>query len=597
VEDSKGAFGEPSGELSSIISRKESHMANPGFSFEHRGIGELISRGRLIVPINQRAYAWEEKNVLELLQDLSTAIKDDDRADYFLGTVVLVGSEEEPPQIADGQQRIATTSIIMARIRDMYQRMGRHKAAEGIEDKFVQQVDIDLESEVPRLEMNDDDNQYFRDWILSDLSTAKRSGEALGGARRPSNRRLLKASDIVRDFLINHLASFSEELRPDVLKQWVKFIEKKVTVVVVTVPDEVGAFRMFETLNDRGLRASQADILKNYLFSRTNANRLGEAHALWNGMVGTIASLPDDEDDNVVRYIRHYWITQDGITRVKDLASTIRTRVGNDTLAIRFLTEARNAANDYVALWSPAHPKWHSYSPDAVQYLRTLMQDLRAEQIVPLVFSVARHFTSGEAEKAFRLFVSWSVRFLIFGGGKGGRIEKPYCDLAQKVASKEITKARQLREFMKNIVPTDREFEDAFAFASVSKTYLARYYLRAIDKTLKDDPKPEYVANEDALQINLEHVMPASPGDCWRIEADVAEANYKLIGNMVLLSSDKNTLLGNEAFDVKRNAYGCSGYEVTKDVSAYEQWTLSEIRERQAKLAKVAVRTWSLSFD
>ena len=45
----------------------------------------------------------------------------------------------------------------------------------------------------------------------------------------------------------------------------------------------------------------------------------------------------------------------------------------------------------------------------------------------------------------------------------------------------------------------------------VSKGYLARYYLRAIDKTMADDPDPEFVANEDYDATNLEHIIPINP--------------------------------------------------------------------------------------
>jgi uncharacterized protein with ParB-like and HNH nuclease domain len=83
--------------------------------FSSSGIGELLRRGRLRVPPNQRAYAWDEKYVLALLQDFSGAIKDPDE-DYFLGTIVLTGAKGEVPEVSDGQQRLATTTIILARI-------------------------------------------------------------------------------------------------------------------------------------------------------------------------------------------------------------------------------------------------------------------------------------------------------------------------------------------------------------------------------------------------------------------------------------------------------------------------------------------------
>jgi uncharacterized protein with ParB-like and HNH nuclease domain len=90
--------------------------------FEHFGIGTVLNRNRLEVPINQREYSWTRKEVLELFQDFSNSIREG-KPSYFLGTIVLIVGEGDTPQIADGQQRLATTTILLAAIRDyLYQR-------------------------------------------------------------------------------------------------------------------------------------------------------------------------------------------------------------------------------------------------------------------------------------------------------------------------------------------------------------------------------------------------------------------------------------------------------------------------------------------
>ena len=113
------------------------------------------------------------------------------------------------------------------------------------------------------------------------------------------------------------------------------------------------------------------------------------------------------------------------------------------------------------------------------QNIETLAVHLQVEQIRPLAFAVARHFSIEEADKAFRLFVSWSVRFLFFGG-RGGMLDTQYSNRAQDVGTGKITKARELREAMSNYVPSDAQFEEAFSTARVSRAHLARYYLRAL---------------------------------------------------------------------------------------------------------------------
>ena len=83
---------------------------------------------------------------------------------------------------------------------------------------------------------------------------------------------------------------------------------------------------------------------------------------------------------------------------------------------------------------------------------------------------------------------------------------------SHEIGAGRITRARGLREAMAAYVPADAQFREAFATARVSRPHLARYYLRALEKSLKKDPQPEYVANEDVTGINLEHVPPLSPG-------------------------------------------------------------------------------------
>ncbi len=565
-------------------------------TFHEFGIGDLIRQGRLTVPPNQRSYAWRVSHVKDLLLDLHAALQEGDQEEYFLGTVVLVAADGGVPQIADGQQRIATTSIIMARIRDLLAELGDTDRAAEADKQYIQGVDMESGDKVPHLHMNHADNEFYRTIITKPLVSKNAMAAAKELATCASNVRLLQASECALTYLRETLVPLRPDSHAKHLVRWITFLQKRASIVAVTVPDEVGAYRIFETLNDRGLKASQVDILKNYLFSKTSASRVQEAHALWNEMSGTISCLPEDEDNNLVNYIRAYWITKNGLTRHKELAKTIKDKINNELKSMQFLTDARNASINYIAMWLPTHTKWQAYPTTTRQNLYTLFAHLKAEQIIPLLFAVVLHFDPPEADKALKLFVSWSVRFLIAGGTRGGRLEKPYGDLAQSIGEGTLTKARELREAMKTVVPTDKEFEDAFSVARVSKTYLARYYLRAIDQTMKGDPTPEYVANEDEKEINLEHVMPLSPEEHWEVDEEEAETAQKLIGNMILLSAKKNVQLGHSEFKTKAKAFKLSSYSVTKQVADYNTWGIEQIRSRQAKLAALAVKTWTLDL-
>ena len=85
-------------------------------TFDHKGIGAILAHNRLTVPVNQREYAWEDEHVTDLFQDFANAIAK--RVSYFLGTIVLTGGKDNLPEVSDGQQRLATATILLAAIRD-----------------------------------------------------------------------------------------------------------------------------------------------------------------------------------------------------------------------------------------------------------------------------------------------------------------------------------------------------------------------------------------------------------------------------------------------------------------------------------------------
>jgi hypothetical protein len=557
------------------------------------GIGTLLKKV-LAVPPNQRSYSWRKEMVLDFLRDIHQAISDDD-PNYFIGTIVLVETPSGVPEIADGQQRLATAAILLARIRDLMRSLGKETGANALDQEFIRKYDDETESFIQRLKLNDADNTFFASSILA--SPSDPDYEPLPAERR-SNKRLLQASEAIAAYLQNMIQLDQPTTRAQTLVRWRKFIENSAFVILVEAEDEVGAYRIFETMNDRGLRASQADILKNYLFSKAGS-RLKEAQAMWGEMSAAIESLVVDEEDQeggaLLTYLRHFWITTHGPTKSSELAAQIKSEIGGQSKAIQFLSNATGAVQDYIALGSSKHPKWARYSASVRRNVDTIAEHLQVRQIKPLLFAVAMRFTPAEAEKAFRLFVSWSVRFLIYGG-RGGMLDEQYARRAKEVGTKQITKASELRQEMKKYVPTDAEFEDAFANARVSRQRLARYYLRAIEKTKVGDDQPEYIANEDIQDISLEHILPLKPGGDWDVEDELAEASQKMLGNMVLLKANQNRDLGNRPFKEKKTTYAESGYLSTKEVSAYRDWSLDEIKDRQSKMAKLAVKTWGLTF-
>ena len=102
--------------------------------------------------------------------------------------------------------------------------------------------------------------------------------------------------------------------------------------------------------------------------------------------------------------------------------------------------------------------------------------------------------------------------------------------------------------------------------------------------------------NPDEAALNLEHVLAqnAEPSDWTGITTadDVATWAYR-VGNMVLLTKTENDDIGNGAFETKKSVLKASQLALTSEVGRKGDWGPKQIDERQRKLAKLAVKTWS----
>lgn len=87
------------------------------FEFDDIGIAKIFADFTLSIPPHQRDYAWTEDEVTQLYADLEAAYRN--TSEYFLGTIVAIEDKATGAlSVVDGQQRLTTTYLLLAAIRD-----------------------------------------------------------------------------------------------------------------------------------------------------------------------------------------------------------------------------------------------------------------------------------------------------------------------------------------------------------------------------------------------------------------------------------------------------------------------------------------------
>jgi hypothetical protein len=409
-------------------------------------------------------------------------------------------------------------------------------------------------------------------------------------AARSSHERLVLARDDAGKHVRRIVAALDEKEHGDLLNRWVSFIEHKALVVLLRVPDDADAFKMFETLNDRGLRVSQADLIKNFLFSRAGS-RMTEVESRWSYMRGALESASDDPDITI-NFFRHALILQKGHLREADVYDAVQGIVRSETGAATFASALETLANVYVATFTADHERWNGY-PDSVRRAIEVFNLFDIKPMRPLILAVASNMDTKQAPLAFRFLVALGVRLVIASSTRSSTVEVPLNDAARDVFAGTIDTATKLGDALTALTPTDGEFRVATGTMKVSNARLARYYLRSLEMTAKGESEPWFVPQGDKHVINLEHILPKKPDAGWPnvTEDDIRQLSTRL-GNLALIRATDNSTLRSTAFADKRPVYARSPYVLTSQVAEVEEWAAEAIDARQRKLAELAVLTW-----
>jgi len=560
------------------------------------GLGKLITENRFFVPTHQRDYKWDNERVAKFYEDLIAAMDRGDRF-YFIGLMVFM-REGDRLRVLDGQQRLATTIIIFSAIRAWTGGDGGDvDTAARIQYDFVGRAEYGERKPEPKLVLNRNNDDRFQKYVVHGSPLAELKAEIRKTNKNDTNYHLLDAIQYIHDCIGMEAEKInSGERTATYLAKLIKFLRDSVMVVRLTVPNESNAFRVFETLNDRGMDLSAIDLLKNYLFGLAfdeSVDCLSQMEHRWSQLTGTLAEYRQED------FLKVYWTSRHGRTQLDQIFEDVKSLYKTSTDAVGLSIDLLEAAEHYVALDSPGDPTWMPY-PAVVRDLIRDLDIIGSKQVRPVMLAAIKKFHIGDMERLLRLLETISVRWQLIGEERTGVLEIQCARLAALIWKGDVRNATDAFREVQAVYLDDKRFREKFTDKDDIPNQKASYLLRKIEeheRSVHSGAAAKDLAPHPAL--TLEHILPKNPGEEWAAElaADprFADDCALRLGNMCLMPESRNREGARAAFVTKRALYAASDLTITRQVADYNSWGRDTVGERQAWLAVRAVTVWRFS--
>jgi len=540
------------------------------------------------IPHYQRPYAWTIEQTGELWDDLTTAMGQDtgapveDVAPYFLGCIVLIKQDHAPDaKIVDGQQRLATLTILLSGLRETFE---DRKRASDLESFLYEEGNLILgTANRYRLQVRERDRQFFTDYVQKPGGLPRLLTVNARDLDSVSQENML-ANGL---FLLDRARALPEAAR----QRLAAFLLTRCVLVLVSSPDLDSAYRIFSVLNNRGLDLSHADILKAEVVGQLPTPTAKEYSEKWENAENALGLEAFTE---LFAHIRM-------IYRKQKMRETVLKEFRDYVLPQH---EPRELIDDVILPYADAYKEVASAifesasQADAInELLRWLNQIDNFDWIPPAIKFVTDH--RGEPSKL--------VRFLT-------DLER----LAAGMMTTRVDVTRRIERYGRVLTAMDK---DENLYAEDSPLQLSADERRDVSAALDGDiynvrNVPRYAllrldallsegeAHYDLPVISIEHVLPQTPSSSseWMANFPDEEQRARLVhrlGNLVLLSRRKNTSASNYDFEDKKTKYftgrgGVSPFALTTQVLREPTWTPEVIERRQQDLLGRLAALWRL---
>ena len=568
-------------------------MSATNFKTENNTYRKLIGNGLTYrIPRFQRDYSWAEEEWEDLWVDILGTIQDGGEPAHYMGYIVLQSQDEKSFDVIDGQQRLTTLTLIVLAVLKNLKRLveeGRNpeqnqQRLDQIRQTYIGYLDPVTLVPSTKLTLNRNNDSYFQTYLVP-------LGHLPQRGFRASEHGLRKAFEWYEKRIRDYVKKQNED-EGVALARLIENTSDRLFFTVISVTDELNAYKVFETLNARGVRLSSTDLLKNYLFSvlhkqNEHPNEMKALEDRWESMVSRLGSesFPD--------FLRSHWISRRSFVRQSELFKTIRGKVTDRSTVFELLRGMEEDMDTYLALTNPEASQWSAELKGYAQQLRMFS----VRQPFPLILAAHRILSLSDFAAVLRSCVVISFRYNVIGSQPTNEQERVYYAAAQKLTNGDITAANPVLEALRAIYPADDNFKAAFAekvirTSNARNNRIARYILCELERQASGQSH-----DFESDIFNIEHVLPQNPEQNWKqfTDEEIDSLVYR-IGNMTLLAKGANKDLGNAGYAAKRPTLAASGFDLTRRLAEENaDWTPERIAARQKSLSKLATAVWRIA--
>jgi alkylated DNA nucleotide flippase Atl1 len=544
------------------------------------------------VPLYQRTYSWKKDQLVRLWEDVVQLAEDRMTAPaltHFIGSLVLAPSPANGPAgvmeflVVDGQQRLTTLSLLLCAIRDHRAQAEDPMHRDRINEQYLVNRWKAGQHRLKLLPTQADRPSYL---ACLDATPLAGSADPVGFAYR-FFRTQLEASDDPDD--------------PADIERIEDAVISGLALVSVTAQAGDNAHRIFESLNNTGLRLTQGDLLRNYLFMRLPTRGEAVYHALWLPLQGMLSSseleqlfwLDLVQRDPRIKQTDTYTAQQ---ARLDRLASeeAIESEITRFARLAGFLKTLLNPAREPDPLVRLRLERLSAWGTTTVYPLLLHLLDRRDQGTA----------SSEEIARAMLYVESFFARRLIIG-----RATANINRILLSVVT-EISPDKPVDEEVRSYLSAGRKYYASDAEIRTATSAIPFYLngrpgqralvLRWLDESYGSKEPVAY----DSLTI--EHVLPQTPTPEWRraLSGDLsgnetfAELHAALVhtlGNLTL--TGYNSRLSNSPFPKKREQLLKSGLAMNQEIAQEPKWGRAEIQHRASQLAHQIAAIWPGPVD